>query len=484
MMNTHTPIKKWLRWLVPALMLPFMLVHAGAAYMCETPPVTAAFISDIDNRINIIQGLLEKGGCSDKSKVTLFGFDFYPDPPDAKGNRDNLTGQIFNSGRDYLKQAAAVSYNEAFGLKEFFLSFEGSQDSYQLHLDAEQAQKRLNTLRDLLGMTQQACARDIKLDGMPIATYAESWYYTYRQMYFWLLLSSDDSIKEEYQKLSDSLVNNTTVQNTLQVFYLQMAAVRQKPEASKWYANTSSCSYAPKQQKGKDASLPQNFFTCNPFYTKEYADGLQAQCQSPNLNMQGLDTQATNLEKAVSRVGTTFTEIEDAAVDLGDTTTARFEDLSQVFTDGQIDSFVKVNTNLDKLGKALSTNLQDWLLPGEASSQAQKVVNKTSSPKTPSGKTPQATGLNAGRAGATIGSVLGQAFEDEQAVTTAREEAQGAMSVQLRDMLDIKQQTGRGLNDVNGELGKSLAGAKSMANDISTLCKRHQPTQGEECGEK
>jgi len=192
----HTTLLYHLRILGRLVVTMFLLctiTAQAATYQCQTPPVTEAFLREIDGRITKLRDALQETGCVDRTRVTLFGLDFYPDPVPEGEENPQLTGQVFATGYRYLAQSMATAYDEGFGLKEFFLSIAGTQDSYQLQLDAKLVQDRFNTLRGLMGMTQQACAQDATLEGYSLARYAEVWYFTYRQLYYWLLLGKTRS---------------------------------------------------------------------------------------------------------------------------------------------------------------------------------------------------------------------------------------------------------------------------------------------------
>lgn len=469
-----------------AVSMLFPVMAAQAAYQCVTPPVTDAFIRDMDSRITILQDALKSAGCSNQAKVTLFGMDFYPDPPNEKGERPELTGQIFNTGFNYLKQAMAVSVNEKLGLKEFFLSIVSTQDSYQLHLDVLQAQQRFDKFRDLLGMTQQACAQKASIDGQPLSQYAETWYYTYRQMYFWLLLSKSPTINVEDQKLPDMLGNPDKVAANLSSLYFSMIQVRQQPDnLGKWYTPQPSCVFSPNGSTARDPkALPQNFYSCNVFYTPVYADAIGSTCQAPELNTAGLNQQTDLLLQGINDVGTSFAQVGEAAQELGGATTMRLEDVARVFSEQTLDPFIGVRSNLDKARDSLMTNLQSWLDPAEFASQAQNFQQKSDNPLSDTGEPIQDTGIQ-GSSTNTLGGVLGQAFQNADAVEKARAMAEAAAGVQLQDTLNIRREYLRSYVDMNQDsLSKTLVKSKEAADNVSALCNKTKPGPGQEelCG--
>lgn len=470
-------------------LVAMLLTQVGAAYQCETPYVTEVFLRDMDQRIELVQNLLRDSQCDDKSKVTLFGMDFYPDPSTVD-DPGKLTGQVYDTGMRYLAKATAVSGNEALGVKEFFLSFLAAQDSYQLNLDVKEAQRRLETLRGLMSMTQQGCAQEIIVETGDVQTklpeYTSAWYFTYRQMYFWLMISDKSSIPAEYQKIPDVLGESDIILNTLQSLYVRLGVARQDPQGAKWYTSDQKCTYGG-GHVAPGESLPQNFFSCNPFYTKEYASDLLAACHSPELNIDGLSLEMDRLQEALNNVGPSFEDIGTAASELGSTTQSRLADLQKVFTAGQTESFVKLNTNLDEAANALRANLQEFLSPVEAGTTGQRQNLKLGQPLDPNGQTVQEPGLQASQdLGGTYGSMLGQTFQAQQKVATAREAARKSMNIQLRDTLDIKREYMRAFDAMTrpqGSLTKSFDETKAAADNMSTLCKRHLPRQGEECGQ-
>lgn len=462
-------------------------MSAQAAYQCQTPPVTEAFVREMDSRIGIIRQALEKAGCSERVKVTLLGFSFYPDPVPAGTENPQLTGEIFSTGYRYLTQSMATSYNEAFGLREFFLSIAGTQDSYQLQLDSTLVQDRFAVLRDLMGMTQQACAQDATLEGASLASYAESWYFTYRQLYFWLLLAKSPVLTEEEQTLSRSLADNSQVVRQLGALYSSLFAKRLEEKSAPWYPAHVSCALAPTAAATKartPSELGQNFFACNVFYTPEYANALMSTCQSPELGGVTLDGEVNRLMESINRVGPAFEEIGEASQELGAAGRARWEDMVEMWGTGDLSSFVRLNTNLDRAAMALRTNLAEWLAPAEYASSAERYVEKMKEPLSDRGEPVQAKGLT-GSVSGTIAGNVGDAIREEQKVALERDAAYDAAHEQVADTMNIRREYLRSLEILNTkDFTEVTRQAKEGADKASSLCMRASPGAGQEylCG--
>lgn len=484
MFTQRKTIRRWIQVVVLGLLLPVTIVQA--AYQCVTPPVTEAYLRSMDDRIEVLEQVLEDTGCTNAARVTLFGLDFYPDP-DQEG--DNLTGNVYQTGRDYLAQSMAVSFNESLGLKEFFLSFTGTQNSYQLYLDVQQAQKRLERMRELLGMTKQGCAADASVDGVRLDQYAETWYYAYRQLYFWLLVSDQPNIALEYQEVPTTLFGGTTILNTVAATYTTLAQERLKPEAQgAFYAEPFSCSFAPTgaatRERAGEAALPQNFFQCNVFYTSAYAGAAYDTCQSPELNLQGLENASDGLDASLQAVGESFDQIGEEVNNLGTSIGGRLEDVEDFWQTGDISGFVRTRSNLEQAGNALRANFQEFLTPAENASQAEVFLQKTSSPLAPGGKSLEVTCIQEQSVTGTIGDLLNQAFGCEQNLKDARAEVEKELQQQLSNTLSIRGTYLQEYTTLRQAFTKSLDLSKESANNMSTVCLKHRPREGQECGQQ
>jgi len=472
---------------VVTMFLLCTITAQAATYQCQTPPVTEAFLREIDGRITKLRDALQETGCVDRTRVTLFGLDFYPDPVPEGEENPQLTGQVFATGYRYLAQSMATAYDEGFGLKEFFLSIAGTQDSYQLQLDAKLVQDRFNTLRGLMGMTQQACAQDATLEGYSLARYAEVWYFTYRQLYYWLLLGKNAVLTEDEQKISESLSDNSQVIQNLGGIYAQLFAKRLEPASSGWYPQNVSCVLAPNAASTKARTameLGQNFFACNVFYTPEYANGLQSTCSSPELGGISLDGEVDRLMESIDNVGPTFAEIGTAAEELGKTGNARWEDVSKIFTQGDLSGFVRIQTNLNQAKDALWTNLTEFLAPAEYASAAERFQEKIKEPLSSTGLPIQGVGLT-GSASNTLLGVLQNQITEKALVDKELLEAYDAVEAQISDLTNIRREYLRGFDTINTTDFTAVEKAsKAGADAVSTLCMRASPGLNQEmlCG--
>jgi len=188
--------------------------------------------------------------------------------------------------------------------------------------------------------------------------------------------------------------------------------------------------------------------------------------------------------ESIDNVGPTFAEIGTAAEELGKTGNARWEDVSKIFTQGDLSGFVRIQTNLNQAKDALWTNLTEFLAPAEYASAAERFQEKIKEPLSSTGLPIQGVGLT-GSASNTLLGVLQNQITEKALVDKELLEAYDAVEAQISDLTNIRREYLRGFDTINTTDFTAVEKAsKAGADAVSTLCMRASPGLNQEmlCG--
>ncbi len=475
-------------------------VAADRVLECKTPPVTQAFIQEMDEYMRLIEAEFIQFGvpnCGKEGRMTLFGVDFYPDVDPTK--QEKKEGDYFadmSSGISMafsqVADAISLSTSSSTSFKEFTYSFSSTVMSHALYMDIQEVNKRFRTMEALMARTRYRCAEYIVNASNPTAPKTSRYvdvkahYMAYRQLYNWLLSADQIQIPDTERAMSRSTSTDTEYQASLNVLaksYLKLLQV------GSFFADTYNA-------QGLDLALTSGgaatSYSVNPFHTQEYVGGIFSECQAAEIGANQIDASVRNVQNAMDAVAQTMQDTGN----LLEETRQQYAQAFDTFVTDPVKATqqaLKVRTDFTaNLKIIIQSNYELYTAATEAETASRRMTNRATTARGASGptlpaRTTQQIASEVTGAGGTITDISRAATQENARVAAERQQNLHEYYVQLMNnnsgeltnQLYLSQ-----LNAINENvLGKLTKELSESANTLSRLCKAHMPKAGEDCGE-
>ena len=475
-------------------------VAADRVLECKTPPVTQAFIQEMDDYMKMIDAEFVQFGvpnCGKEGRMTLFGLDFYPDVDPASQSKEegdyfaDMTSGI-SMAFSQVADAISLSTSSATSFKEFTYSFSSTTMSHALYMDVQEVNKRFRNMEALMARTRYRCAEYIVNTANPgspkTSRYVDvkAHYMAYRQLYNWLLSADQIQIPDTDRAMPRSTSTETEYTISLNVLaksYLKLLQV------GSLFADTYNA-------QGLDLALTSGgaatSYSVNPFHTQEYVGGIFSECQATEIGANRIDASVRNVQNAMDAVSQTMQDTGNLLEETREQYALAFETF---VTDPVKAASQALHLRTDftaNLKLIIRSNYDLYIAATEAETASRRITSRANVARGQSGptlpaKTTQQVASEVTGAGGTITDISRAATQENARVAAERQKNLREYYVQLinnnsgelTNQLYLSQLDAINdsvLNKLTTELGES-------ANTLSRLCKAHMPKAGEDCGE-
>lgn len=466
---------------------------------CKTPPVTEAFLREMDDYMRQIEDEFTLNGvpnCGKEGQMTLFGMDFYPDvdPNAPKKEEQDYFADVTSGISMAWSQVAdsiALSTSDGTSFKEFGYSFASTTLSHMLYMDSQEANKRFRKMENLMVRTRYRCAEYITNTANPTgrksSRYADvkAHYMAYRQLYYWLLSADQIQIAEDERSLDRG--NNTQTEydaalNILAKLYTKLVQV----------GALFSDRY---DGQNLDLALTNGAalttFSVNPFHISEYVGGIFSQCQPAEVGANRIDSAVSNVERAMEAVTATMKDTGN----LLEETRKQYAQAFEVFTTDPAKALkeaVHLQTNfVVDLKLIIQSNYSLYAGSSEVETGSRRFTSRSDVVRSEKGPIlPGPTTADIAKGVTTQGGTLNQILRDDR-------EANNQIAAQRRENMKnyymqlINNNSGEITNQlylstldaINVDVDKLNKELRASADTLATLCKAHMPKEGEDCGE-
>lgn len=488
--------------IVVALLLTFTpgALAADRLLECKTPPVTEAFIREMDDYMRQIEQEFVANGvpnCGKEGQMTLFGMDFYPDTsPNASEKKDGDYFADVTSGVamawGQIADNIALSVSDGASFREFGYSFASSTKSYMLYMDVQEANNRFRKMENLMVRTRYRCAEYIANSANPTgrktSRYADvkAHYMAYKQLYYWLLLADKLQIPEDER----SLMRGTSTQTEYEVALNILARSYTKlVQVGALFSD---------QYDGQNLDLALTngavltTFSVNPFHVAEYVGGIFSQCQPEELGSDRIDSAVANVERAMSAMASTLRDTGNVVEETRKQYAQTFETFITDPVKATKDALnIRVNFVVN-LKLVIQSNYHLYAGSTEAETASRRFTDRihdarsTQGPTGPARTTEQVARDVTGQGG-TLTEIAQRATDESNEVAAKRKKNMQEYYMQLMNNNggeNTNQLYLSTLNAINVEvLDKMNQELRGAADSLSILCKSHMPKEGEDCGE-